>query len=85
MSASSPPSCRRTLGSKSKDAQKTLSYDEIQALDDIEMANVVIFGNKTFRPLQREACKAAMENKDCFILLPTGGGKSLCYQVISLH
>lgn len=68
----------------SKDEVKTLSYEELQALDDAELANVVIFGNRVFRPLQHQACKAAMEKRDCFILMPTGGGKSLCYQVSSL-
>ncbi|XP_078435713.1 RECQ helicase l1 isoform X1 [Wolffia australiana] len=75
-----------TASSKSNEVQKSLSYDALQGLDDIEMANVVIFGNKRFRPLQREACLAAMENTDCFVLLPTGGGKSLCYQLpATLH
>ncbi|RWW20084.1 hypothetical protein BHE74_00023046 [Ensete ventricosum] len=50
-------------------------------MDDVLLANVVIFGNRTFRALQYQACKAALENKDCFVLMPTGGGKSLCYQV----
>ncbi|PPR90966.1 hypothetical protein GOBAR_AA29719 [Gossypium barbadense] len=58
----------------------TLSYDELQALDDVELANVVIFGNRSFRALQRQACKASLAKRDCFILMPTGGGKSLCYQ-----
>lgn len=70
-----------TCSRSSNDEPGTLSYEELQALDDIELANVVIFGNRNFRPLQHQACKASLAKRDCFVLMPTGGGKSLCYQV----
>ena len=36
------------------------------------------------RPLQREAMTAAVEGRDSLVVLPTGGGKSLCYQAPAL-
>jgi ATP-dependent DNA helicase RecQ len=42
------------------------------------------WGYDALRPLQREAMSAAMEGRDALVVLPTGGGKSLCYQVPAL-
>ena len=39
------------------------------------------WGHSSFRPMQEEIISAALEGKDVLALLPTGGGKSVCFQV----
>jgi len=50
---------------------------EKQALEILQK----YWGYRNFRPLQTEIIQAVLSGKDAIALLPTGGGKSLCYQV----
>eukprot|EP01138_Halocafeteria_seosinensis_P011875 gb/GECG01012136.1/.p1 GENE.gb/GECG01012136.1/~~gb/GECG01012136.1/.p1 ORF type:complete len:1277 (+),score=187.17 gb/GECG01012136.1/:1-3831(+) len=52
-----------------------VSYEEAAA------ANRDIFGHQAFRGKQAGVVAAALANYDVFVLMPTGGGKSLCYQL----
>ena len=53
-------------------------------MDDLLLTLKTTFGYGAFRPLQREIIEAALAGQDVFALLPTGGGKSLCFQLPAL-
>ena len=60
---------------------ETSVTDSTAALQDL-LAR--IWGYDSFRPLQQPAMQAILEGRDSVVVLPTGGGKSLCFQAPAL-
>ncbi len=57
---------------------------QMRCEDMIEKLLKTVFGHDKFRAFQKEAVDAILNKKDLITILPTGGGKSLCYQLPSL-
>jgi ATP-dependent DNA helicase RecQ len=64
----------------STSSTNTSAADRAPADSALEEALHRIWGFSSFRPLQREAMRAVLAGRDSLVVLPTGGGKSLCFQ-----
>lgn len=58
---------------------------DVTTTSDLDSALREHFGHPGFRPGQREAVAAALEGRDVLLVMPTGAGKSLCYQLPALE
>jgi ATP-dependent DNA helicase RecQ len=71
--ATSPTSTRSPLNKTAQHAGQAQPDPLLQALK-------TYWGFDDFLPLQREAMQCVMEDRDSLVVMPTGGGKSLCFQ-----
>ena len=65
----------------------TLRIRNFQRMSDIQSAQEVLrryWGFDSFRSMQSDVISSVLAQRDCLALMPTGGGKSICYQIPAL-
>ncbi len=78
------PSDPRSLGGVEAIAPAPVQRRQPTSPDELDSLLRQVFGWDTFRPYQEEACRLATVGKDVLLVMPTGAGKSLCYQLPGL-
>jgi len=75
-----------TLSGKAPLTEKASSFLKENIDEKKQYLSVLktVFGYDTFWPLQKEVIAHVLEKKDALVVMPTGGGKSLCYQLPSI-
>jgi len=68
---------QKPSGEEKLPPSRTLTKSPLEILKNV-------FGHEEFRPFQEEIIKHILKGQDALIILPTGGGKSLCYQLPAL-
>lgn len=59
--------------------------DQTGTMKEIEALLKKFFGYTSFRPLQADIIKRILDKKDSLVLMPTGGGKSICFQLPAIY
>ena len=76
-----------TRAARPKIAKSLLSAEKVNpaintfTIEELQQGVQKYFGFKGFKGLQVEAIQSLLSGKDTFVIMPTGGGKSLCYQL----
>jgi len=60
------------------------SKGTVNMMDQAQSLLKEVFGYDEFRPRQAEIIRAVLDKKDAMVVMPTGGGKSICYQIPAL-